>query len=121
MSTDANYPGTSEHPYSRYRCTKSSTHDVNNARAMISRVEARGFLVGVDPRTGKLTSRDCLDATYDVLKAYRTKRLTPAPKLSIPNVWVEELWGLVGQDADAPVRRRCPVRRVPDGAPCRHF
>ncbi|WP_328783331.1 hypothetical protein OHQ89_36970 [Streptomyces canus] len=93
MSTDANYPGTSEHPYSRYRCTKSSTHDVNNARAMISRVEARGFLVGVDPRTGKLTSRDCLDATYDVLKAYRTKRLTPAPKLSIPNVWVEELWG----------------------------
>ncbi|MEU9322953.1 hypothetical protein AB0D91_03935 [Streptomyces canus] len=93
MSTDAHYPGTSEHPYSRYRCTKSSTHDVNNARAMISRVESRGFLVGVDPRTGKLTSRDCLDATYDVLKAYRTKRLTPAPKLSVPNVWVEELWG----------------------------
>ncbi|MEU0205755.1 hypothetical protein [Streptomyces canus] len=93
MSTDAHYPGTSEHPYSRYRCTKSSTHDVNSARAMISRVEARGFLVGVDPRTGKLTSRDCLDATYDVLKAYRTKRLTPAPKLSVPNVWVEELWG----------------------------
>ncbi|MFE2215654.1 hypothetical protein ACFW93_27360 [Streptomyces canus] len=93
MSTDAHYPGTSEHPYSRYRCTKSSTHDVNNARTMISKVEARGFLVGVDPRTGKLTSRDCLDATYDVLRAYRTKRLTPAPKLSVPNVWVEELWG----------------------------
>ncbi|MFG2466703.1 hypothetical protein ACGFXB_14780 [Streptomyces canus] len=86
-------PGPSEHPYSRYRCTKSATHDVHNARAMIRTVEARGFLVGVDPRTGKLTSRDCLDATYDVLKAYRTKRLTPAPKLSVPNVWVEELWG----------------------------
>ncbi|NEB06350.1 hypothetical protein [Streptomyces sp. SID13726] len=93
MSTDAHYPGTSEHPYSRYRCTKSPTHDVNRARAMIRTVEGRGFLVGVDPRTGKLTSRDCLDATYDVLKAYRTKGLTPAPKLSIPNVWVEELWG----------------------------
>jgi hypothetical protein len=93
MSTDAHYPDASEHPHSRYRCTRSSTHDVNNARAMIGKVEARGFLVGVDPRTGKLTSRDCLDATYDVLKAYRTKRLTPAPKLSIPNVWVEELWG----------------------------
>jgi hypothetical protein len=93
MSTDAYYPGRSEHPYSRYRCTKSSTHDVNNARAMIRTVEARGFLVGVDPRTGKLTSRDCLDATYDVLKAYRTQHLTPAPKLSVPNVWVEELWG----------------------------
>ncbi|WP_449353448.1 hypothetical protein [Streptomyces shaanxiensis] len=93
MSTDAHYPGTSEHPYSRYRCTKSPTHDVSGARAMIRTVEARGFLVGVDPRTGKLTSRDCLDATYDVLKAYRTKHLTPAPRLSIPNVWVEELWG----------------------------
>lgn len=93
MSTDAHYPGRSEHPYSRYRCTKSPTHDVNRARAMIRTVEARGFLVGVDPRTGKLTSRDCLDATYDVLKAYRTKGLTPAPKLSIPNVWVEKLWG----------------------------
>lgn len=86
-------PGTSEHPYSRYRCTTSSTHDVNSARAMIRTVEARGFLVGVDPRTGKLTSRDCLDATYDVLKAYRTRHLTPAPELSVPNVWVEELWG----------------------------
>ncbi|MFJ8779070.1 hypothetical protein [Streptomyces sp. NPDC102476] len=93
MSTDAYYPGTSEHPYSRYRCTRSSSHDVNNARAMIRRVEARGFLVGVDPRTGKLTSRDCLDATYDVLKAYRTRHLPPAPELSVPNVWVEELWG----------------------------
>ncbi|MEU6356712.1 hypothetical protein ABZ896_46665 [Streptomyces sp. NPDC047072] len=92
MSTDAHYPGHSEHPYSRYRCTKSSTHDVNRAWRMIAKVESRGFLVGVDPRTGKLTSRDCLDATYDVLKAYRTKGLTPAPKLSIPNVWVEELW-----------------------------
>ncbi|MFL5992760.1 MAG: hypothetical protein ACJ736_00245 [Streptomyces sp.] len=57
MSTDANYPGTSEHPYNRYRCTKSPAHDVNNARAMIRTVEARGFLVGVDPRTGKLSSR----------------------------------------------------------------
>lgn len=93
MSTDAHYPGHSEHPYSRYRCTKSATHDVNAAWSMIAEVESRGFLVGVDPRTGKLTSRDCLDATYDVLKAYRTKGLTPAPKLSIPNVWVEELWG----------------------------
>ena len=93
MSTDTHYPGNSAHPYSRYRCTKSSTHDVNAARSMIREVEARGFLVGVDPRTGKLTSRDCLDATYDVLKAYRTKRLTPAPRLYIPNVWVEELWG----------------------------
>jgi hypothetical protein len=93
MSTDARCPGTSEHPCSRYRCTKSSTYDVHRARTMIRTVEARGFLVGVDPRTGKLTSRDCLDATYDVLKAYRTKKLTPAPKLSVPNVWVEELWG----------------------------
>lgn len=93
MSTDANYPGRAEHPYSRYRCTRSSTHDVHNARAAIRTVEARGFLVGVDPRTGELTSRDCLDATYDVLKAYRTRHLTRAPKLSIPNVWVEELWG----------------------------
>ncbi|MFF0016075.1 hypothetical protein [Streptomyces sp. NPDC005374] len=93
MSTDAHYPGRSEHPYSRYRCTKSSAHAVNRARAMIRTVEARGFLVGVDPRTGRLTSRDCLDATYDVLKAYRTQHLTRAPKLSIPNVWVEELWG----------------------------
>ena len=86
-------PGRAEHPYSRYRCTRSSTYDVDSARAMIRTVEARGFLVGVDPRTGKLTSRDCLDATYDVLTAYRTKHLTPAPRLSIPNVWVEELWG----------------------------
>jgi hypothetical protein len=93
MSTDANYPGNSEYPYSRYRCTASSTHDVNAARSMIRTVEARGFLVGVDPRTGRLTSRNCLDATYDVLKAYRTKRLTPAPRLSVPNVWVEELSG----------------------------
>ncbi|KUM89933.1 MULTISPECIES: hypothetical protein [Streptomyces] len=93
MSTDADYPGTAEHPYSRYRCTKSATHDVRRARAVIRAVAARGFLVGVDPRTGKLTSRDCLDATYDVLKAYRTEHLTPAPKLSVPNVWVEELWG----------------------------
>ena len=86
-------PGKSEHPYSRYRCTGSSTSDVNAAWTMIRTVESRGFLVGVDPKTGKLTSRDCLDATYDVLKAYRTKGLTPAPKLSIPNVWVETLWG----------------------------
>ncbi|MFJ6388863.1 hypothetical protein ACIQJT_14780 [Streptomyces sp. NPDC091972] len=93
MSTDAHCPGTSAHPYSRYRCTRSSTYDVDRARAMIRTVEARGFLVGVDPRTGRLTSRDCLDATYDVLKAYRTKHLTRAPKLSVPNVWVEELWG----------------------------
>ncbi|MFD3502220.1 hypothetical protein ACFWWT_10750 [Streptomyces sp. NPDC058676] len=93
MSRDANHPGTSEHPYSRYRCTSSATGDVPAARAMIPVVAERGFLVGVDPRTGKLTSRDCLDATYDVLKAYRTQRLTRAAKLSIPNVWVESLWG----------------------------
>ncbi|MGW2380555.1 hypothetical protein [Streptomyces sp. NPDC001658] len=93
MSTDAHYPGESEHPYSRYRCTKSSSYDVNGARDMIRTVEARGFLVGVDPKTGKLTSRDCLDATYDVLRAYRTKKLPYAPKLSVPNVWVESLWG----------------------------
>ncbi|MER5217265.1 hypothetical protein ABT063_43775 [Streptomyces sp. NPDC002838] len=91
MSRDAHYPGKSEHPYSRYRCTSSSTYDVAAARAMIRIVAARGFLVGVDPKTGKLTSRDCLDATYDVLKAYKTRRLTPAAKLSVPNVWVESL------------------------------
>ncbi|WP_405643184.1 hypothetical protein [Streptomyces sp. NBC_00019] len=93
MSRDAHYPGNSEHPYSRYRCTKSSTHDTNAARAMIRTVESRGFLVGFDPKTGDLTSRDCLDATYDVLKAYRTKGLTRADKLSVPNAWVELLWG----------------------------
>lgn len=93
MSRDAHYPGKSEHPYSRYRCTKSSTHDVNAAWAMVRKVESRGFLVGIDPKTGDLTSRDCLDATYDVLKAYRTKGLTRADKLSVPNVWVELLWG----------------------------
>ncbi|WP_235456409.1 hypothetical protein [Streptomyces olivochromogenes] len=84
-------PGKSTHPYSRYRCTSSSTSDVRAARRMIRTVEGRGFLVGVDPRTGELTSRDCLDATYDVLKAYRTEDLTPAPRLYIPNVWVETL------------------------------
>ncbi|KOU59962.1 hypothetical protein ADK57_31630 [Streptomyces sp. MMG1533] len=89
MSRDAHYPGRSEHPYSRYRCTPSSTGDVPAARAMIRTVAERGFLVGVDPRTGKLTSRDCLDATSDVLKAYGTRRFVPAPKLSVPNVWVE--------------------------------
>ena len=26
-------------------------------------------------------------------RQHRTRHLTPAPKLSIPNVWVEELWG----------------------------
>ncbi|MDN3020742.1 hypothetical protein [Streptomyces sp. S.PB5] len=93
MSRDAHYPGKSKQPYSRYRCTDSATYDVAAARAMIRKVEARGFLVGVDPRTGQLTSRDCLDATYDVLKAYRTKGLTKADKLSVPNVWVELLWG----------------------------
>ncbi|MCX4701410.1 hypothetical protein [Streptomyces sp. NBC_01373] len=93
MSRDAHYPGRSEHPYSRYRCTSSSTSDVPAARAMIRTVAERGFLVGVDPRTGKLTSRDCLDATSDVLKAYRTRRLVPAPKLAVPNVWVESLVG----------------------------
>lgn len=91
MSRDAYYPGHSTHPYSRYRCTGSSTSDVGAARDMVRKVERRGFLVGVDPRTGKLTSRDCLDATYDVLRAYRTRHLTPAPKLSVPNVWVETL------------------------------
>lgn len=60
---------------------------------MIRTVAERGFLVGVEPRTGKLTSRDCLDATSDVLKAYRTRRLVPAPKLAVPNVWVESLVG----------------------------
>jgi hypothetical protein len=93
MSRDSHYPGNSEHPYSRYRCTDSPTHDVNAARAMIRTVESRGFLVGFDPKTGDLTSRDCLDATYDVLKAYRTKELPRADKLSVPNVWVELLWG----------------------------
>lgn len=91
MSRDAHYPGKSTHPYSRYRCTGSSTSDVARARAMIGTVEARGFLVGIDPKTGELTSRDCLDATYDVLKAYRTRHLTPSPHLNIPNVWVETL------------------------------
>ncbi|MER5531420.1 hypothetical protein ABT075_43745 [Streptomyces sp. NPDC002677] len=93
MSTDANYPGKSAHPYSRYRCTSSSTSDVPAARKMIRTVEGRGFLVGIDPRTGELTSRDCLDATYDVLRAYRTRHLTPAPHLDIPNVWVATLVG----------------------------
>ncbi|MFE0515597.1 hypothetical protein [Streptomyces sp. NPDC058964] len=83
--------GRSAHPYSRYRCTSSSTSDVRAARAMIRTVEGRGFLVGVDPGTGELTSRDCLDATYDVLRAYRTEDLTPAPRLYVPNVWVETL------------------------------
>lgn len=92
MSRDAHYPGRSTHPYSRYRCTDSSTSDVGAARAMIRQVESRGFLVGFDPKTGELTSRDCLDGTYDVLRAYRTRHLTPAPRLYIPNVWVETLW-----------------------------
>lgn len=92
MSRDAHYPGNSEHPYSRYRCTDSATHDTKAARAMIRTVESRGFLVGVDPKTGRLTSRDCLDATYDVLKAYRTEDLPRAAKLSVPNVWVALLW-----------------------------
>ncbi|MFJ8019613.1 hypothetical protein [Streptomyces sp. NPDC096311] len=91
MSRDAHYPGTSTHPYSRYRCTDSSTSDVNSARAMIRTVEKRGFLVGVDPQTGDLGSRDCLDATYDVLRAYRTRHLTPAYPTKIPNLWVETL------------------------------
>lgn len=93
MSRDAHYPGKSEHPYSRYRCTNSSRSDVPAAREMIPVVEERGFLVGVDPETGELTSRDCLDATYDVLKAYRTRQLPKAAKLAIPNVWVESLAG----------------------------
>ncbi|MDQ1071237.1 hypothetical protein QFZ32_006677 [Streptomyces canus] len=46
MSPDAYHPGTSEHPHSRYRCPRSSTHEVNTAWAMISKVEARGFFVG---------------------------------------------------------------------------
>ncbi|WP_369246075.1 hypothetical protein [Streptomyces sp. R41] len=91
MSRDAHYPGKSTHPYSRYRCTSSSAGDVASARAMIRTVESRGFLVGVDPKTGDLGSRDCLDATYDVLKAYRTRHLTPAYQTEIPNVWVEML------------------------------
>ncbi|MEU6251888.1 hypothetical protein [Streptomyces sp. NPDC047043] len=92
MSRDAHYPGKSSHPYSRYRCVSSSTSDVNNAWAMIRTVESRGFLVGFDRKTGELTSRDCLDATYDVLHAYRTRHLTYAPHLDVPNVWVETLW-----------------------------
>ncbi|MEU3341015.1 hypothetical protein [Streptomyces sp. NPDC006668] len=92
MSRDAYYPGKSTHPYSRYRCVPSSTSDVGAARRMIRTVEGRGFLVGVDPATGELTSRDCLDATYDVLRAYRTRHLTYAPHLDVPNVWVETLW-----------------------------
>lgn len=92
MSRDAHYPGKSTHPYSRYRCVPSSTSDVNKAWRMIRTVEGRGFLVGIDPKTGELTSRDCLDATYDVLHAYRTRHLTYAPHLDIPNVWVETLW-----------------------------
>jgi hypothetical protein len=91
MSRDVNYPGKSTHPYSRYRCTDSSTSDVKAARAMIRTVEKRGFLVGVDPETGDLGSRDCLDATYDVLRAYRTRHLTPAYPTEIPNLWVETL------------------------------
>lgn len=92
MSRDAGNPGgKSTHPYSRYRCTSSSTSDVRAARRTIRTVEGRGFLVGVDPESGELTSRDCLDATYDVLKAYRTEDLTPSPRLYIPNVWVETL------------------------------
>jgi len=91
MSRDLHYPGKSNHPYSRYRCTSSSTSDVKAARAMIRTVESRGFLVGVDPETGDLGSRDCLDATYDVLKAYRARHLTPAYQTEIPNVWVETL------------------------------
>ncbi|WP_405737791.1 hypothetical protein OG885_32290 [Streptomyces sp. NBC_00028] len=92
MSRDAHYPGRSTHPYSRYRCVASSTGDVNSARAMVRTVESRGFLVGFDPRTGELTSRDCLDATYDVLRAYRTRHLTYSPRLNVPNAWVETLW-----------------------------
>ncbi|MET7725249.1 hypothetical protein [Streptomyces mirabilis] len=91
MSRDAHFPGKSTHPYSRYRCTDSSTSDVSSARAMIRTVEKRGFLVGVDPETGDLGSRDCLDATYDVLRAYRTRHLTPAYPTEIPNLWVETL------------------------------
>lgn len=93
MSHDTHYPGRSTHPYSRYRCTSSSTSDVNSARAMIRTVESRGFLVGFDRKTGDLTSRDCLDATYDVLHAYRTRHLTYAPHLDIPNVWAATLFG----------------------------
>jgi hypothetical protein len=91
MSRDAHYPGKSAHPYSRYRCASSSTSDVGSARAMIPTVESRGFLVGIDPETGDPGSRDCLDATYDVLAAYRARHLTPAYQTEIPNVWVETL------------------------------
>jgi hypothetical protein len=91
MSRDAHYPGTSEHPYSRYRCTGGKGGDVAAARVMVDEVERRGFLVGIDPRTGEIGSRDCLDATYDVLKAYKARRLTPAYQTEIPNVWVESL------------------------------
>ncbi|WP_369237725.1 hypothetical protein AB5J56_32235 [Streptomyces sp. R21] len=91
MSRDTHNPGRSKHPYTRYRCTGSATSDVSSARAKITEVEQRGFLVGIDPDSGDLGSRDCLDATYDVLKAYRTRHLTPAYQTEIPNVWVETL------------------------------
>ncbi|MGW3666040.1 hypothetical protein [Streptomyces sp. NPDC005141] len=83
--------GPAAHPYSRFRCTSSPGGDVTAARAMIRTVAGRGFLVGVDPRTGDIGSRDCLDATYDILKAYRARHLTPAFPAEIPNVWVETL------------------------------
>ncbi|MFJ9538164.1 hypothetical protein ACIRPX_12970 [Streptomyces sp. NPDC101225] len=92
MSRDAHYPGTSTHPYRRYRCVASPAGDVAAARRAVRAVESRGFLVGLDRTTGDLTSRDCLDAVYDVLHAYRTRHLTYAPHLDIPNVWVETLW-----------------------------
>ncbi|MET7702693.1 hypothetical protein [Streptomyces sp. NPDC005485] len=91
MSRDTHNRGSAKHPYTRYRCTGSSTGDVTSARAKITEVEQRGFLVGIDPDSGDLGSRDCLDATYDVLKAYRARHLTPAYQTEIPNVWVETL------------------------------
>jgi hypothetical protein len=91
MSRDTHNPGKHKSPYTRYRCTGSAGSDVTAARAKITEVEQRGFLVGIDPDSGDLGSRDCLDATYDVLKAYRTRHLTPAYQTEIPNVWVETL------------------------------
>lgn len=49
MSRDAYYPGHSTHPYSRYRCigsspsSSSSMSDVGAARAVVGKVETRGF------------------------------------------------------------------------------
>ncbi|MBO0511303.1 hypothetical protein [Streptomyces beijiangensis] len=93
MAHETYCPGRSEHPYTRYRCVNSRTADANSARAMIRTVEGRGFLSGIDPKTGTFGTRGCLDAVYDVLKAYRTHHLAPAHQAAIPHVWVATLLG----------------------------